>query len=270
MKVVIAIDSFKGSLTSLQAGNAAEEGIKKVYPDAEIFVRPVADGGEGTVDTLVSGLQGEKHTVNVTGPLGETVLAEYGIIDNHTAVIEMSAAAGITLVSPEKRNPLYTTTYGVGEIIIDAIKKNCRNFIIGIGDNAARAQIAERMQGVDWYTAVHPSAIVSKFGVSIGEGSAVMANAVVNPLAKIGAHCIVNTTAVVEHDNVIADCAHISVGAKLAGWVKVGKRCFIGVGSCVRDKISIGDDCIIGAGSAVVKHITEPGVYGGVPARKLK
>lgn len=147
--------------------------------------------------------------------------------------------------------------------------QNC-NFIIGIGDNAARAQIAERMQGVDWYTAVHPSAIVSKFGVSIGEGSAVMANAVVNPLAKIGAHCIVNTTAVVEHDNVIADCAHISVGAKLAGWVKVGKRCFIGVGSCVRDKISIGDDCIIGAGSAVVKHITEPGVYGGVPARKIK
>lgn len=136
MKVVIAIDSFKGSLTSLQAGNAAEEGIKKVYPDAEIFVRPVADGGEGTVDTLVSGLQGEKHTVNVTGPLGEPVLAEYGIIDNHTAVIEMSAAAGITLVSPEKRNPLYTTTYGVGEIIIDAIKKNCRNFIIGIGGSA--------------------------------------------------------------------------------------------------------------------------------------
>ena len=136
MKAVIAIDSFKGSLTSLQAGSAAEEGIKKVYPDAEIFVRPVADGGEGTVDTLVSGLQGEKHTVNVTGPLGEPVLAEYGIIDNHTAVIEMSAAAGITLVSPEKRNPLYTTTYGVGEIIIDAIKKNCRNFIIGIGGSA--------------------------------------------------------------------------------------------------------------------------------------
>lgn len=136
MKIVIAIDSFKGSLTSLQAGKAAEEGIKKVYPDAEVFVRPVADGGEGTVDTLVSGLQGEKHTVNVTGPLGERVQAEYGIIDNHTAVIEMSAAAGITLVTAKKRNPLYTTTYGVGEIIIDAIGKNCRNFIIGIGGSA--------------------------------------------------------------------------------------------------------------------------------------
>lgn len=136
MKVVIAIDSFKGSLTSLQAGEATSEGIKKIYRDAEIVIRPVADGGEGTVDTLVSGLKGERHIVDVTGPLGEIVQAEYGIVEQHTAVIEMSAAAGITLVPQEKRNPLYTTTYGVGEIIIDAIHNNCRNFIIGIGGSA--------------------------------------------------------------------------------------------------------------------------------------
>jgi len=136
MKVVVSIDSFKGSLTSIQAGNAAREGIKKVYPNAEILIRPVADGGEGTVDTLVDGLNGKKYIVNVCGPLGETVKAEYGIIDNNTAVIEMSAAAGITLVPEEKRNPLNTTTYGVGELIIDAINKGCRNFIIGIGGSA--------------------------------------------------------------------------------------------------------------------------------------
>lgn len=136
MKVVIAIDSFKGSLTSLEAGMAAKEGINKVYPDAEIFVRPVADGGEGTVDTLVDGLGGKKQRIAVVGPLGEIVQAEYGIIENNTAVIEMSAAAGITLVPEEKRNPLNTTTYGVGELIIDAINKGCRNFIVGIGGSA--------------------------------------------------------------------------------------------------------------------------------------
>lgn len=136
MKVIIAIDSFKGSLTSLQAGNAIREGIKRVYPNADTEVRPIADGGEGTVDTLVAGLQGEKMTARVTGPLGEKIQAQYGIVDGNTAVIEMSAAAGITLVLIEKRNPLITTTYGVGELIIDAIKKGCRNFIIGIGGSS--------------------------------------------------------------------------------------------------------------------------------------
>jgi len=136
MKVVVAIDSFKGSLTSLQAGNAICEGIKKAYPDAETMVRPIADGGEGTVDTLVAGLRGERKTASVTGPLGEKIQAQYGIVNGDTAVIEMSAAAGITLVPADKRNPLTTTTYGVGELIIDAINKGCRNFIIGIGGSS--------------------------------------------------------------------------------------------------------------------------------------
>ena len=135
MKIVIAIDSFKGSLSSVQAGEAARDGIKKVYPDADVTVRPIADGGEGTVDALVEGMGGSKVQVEVTGPLGAPVIAEYGVFGT-TAVMEMSAAAGITLVPAELRNPMNTTTYGVGEMIIDAVRKGCRNFIIGIGGSA--------------------------------------------------------------------------------------------------------------------------------------
>jgi len=147
--------------------------------------------------------------------------------------------------------------------------KNC-SFIIGIGDNAAREQFVERMQGVDWYTAIHPTAIISKLDTSIGEGSAIMANAMVCAGAHIGRHCIINTAADADHDTVMEDFSHISALSILAGRARIGKRSFMGVNSCVRDKIHIGDDCVIGAGSAVVKHITEPGVYVGVPVRKIK
>ena len=137
MKVVIAFDSFKGCMTSVQAGRAAAQGVKRVYTDAEICIRPLADGGEGTVEALISGMNGEFHTVKVSDPLGRPVKATYGIItETHTAVIEMSAAAGITLLSESERNPMNTTTYGVGEIIRDAIKNKCRKFIIGIGGSA--------------------------------------------------------------------------------------------------------------------------------------
>ncbi len=136
MKVVIAIDSFKGSLSTFQVGNAVAEGIKRVYPNAEITVSPLADGGEGTVDALTA-MGGKLIRIPVTGPMGKMVYATYGIMENHgTAVIEMSAAAGITLVSENERNPLNTTTYGVGELILDAVSKGCRNFIIGIGGSA--------------------------------------------------------------------------------------------------------------------------------------
>ena len=137
MKVVIAIDSFKGSLETLESGGAVAEGIKAVFPDAETVICPLADGGEGTVRAVTAALGGELCQVEVTGPLGESVIAEYGIISSERlAVLEMSAAAGITLVPEEKRNPLYTTTRGVGEMILDAISKGCRKFIIGIGGSA--------------------------------------------------------------------------------------------------------------------------------------
>ena len=137
MKVVVAIDSFKGSLSSMEAGNAAGNGVLRVFPDAEITVRPLADGGEGTVEAMVQGMEGKIQTVTVTGPLGKPVSCRYGIIERtNTAVIEMSGAAGITLLTPAERNPLKTTTYGVGEVIRDAIEKGCRDFIIGIGGSA--------------------------------------------------------------------------------------------------------------------------------------
>ena len=137
MRAVIAIDSLKGSLSSIEAGQAIAEGIKKADAKADVVIRPLADGGEGTVEALVCGMNGTLQHVKVTGPLGDPVVCEYGIIDEtKTAVIEMSGAAGITLVPDAKKNPLYTTTYGVGEVIRDAIEKGCRRFIVGIGGSA--------------------------------------------------------------------------------------------------------------------------------------
>lgn len=141
MNVTIAIDSFKGSLSSMEAGHAIEQGIRRVYPDASVSVRPLADGGEGTVEALTCGMGGQLETITVTGPLGRPVDCRYGIVESgytkeKTAVLEMSGAAGITLVPPDQRNPLRTTTYGVGEVILDAIKKGCRRFIVGIGGSA--------------------------------------------------------------------------------------------------------------------------------------
>lgn len=136
MKTVIAIDSFKGSLSSLEAGKAAAEGIRRVFPDADTVIRPVADGGEGTVGALVTGLGGEFIGTEAADPLGRRIKAVYGILPDNTAVIETAAASGLTLLSEEERDPMHTTTYGTGELILDAIRRGCREFIIGIGGSA--------------------------------------------------------------------------------------------------------------------------------------
>lgn len=135
MKVVIAVDSFKGSMTSLEAGNAAAEGVRRAFPQAEVCVRPLADGGEGTVEALTRGMGGALRTVRVEGPLGEPVDCAYGIV-GHTAVMEMAGAAGLPLVPPERRDPLKTSTFGVGQVVRDAIGQGCRRFLIGIGGSA--------------------------------------------------------------------------------------------------------------------------------------
>ena len=135
MKVVAAIDSFKGSMTSMEAGNAVKKGILAAKPDAEVVVNPLADGGEGTVDALIEGLGAKKIPVTVTGPLGEKVSCYYGFLEEtKSAVMEMASAAGITLVT--KKDPLRASTYGVGEMIADALKRGCKNFMIGIGGSA--------------------------------------------------------------------------------------------------------------------------------------
>ncbi len=136
MKVVAAIDSFKGSLTSIEAGQAAKEGILKAC-DAQVMIKPIADGGEGTTDSLVEGLGGTYREVWVTGPNGGKVNARYGMLsDGKTVVMEMAQAAGITLVPRGQLNPWCATSFGVGEMIRDAVQKGGRNFIIGIGGSA--------------------------------------------------------------------------------------------------------------------------------------
>ena len=137
MKIVIAPDSFKGSLTALEVANAIKEGVKRVMPEAEIDEVPMADGGEGTVQALVDATGGQIITEDVCDPLGNQIQADFGILgDGETAVIEMAAASGLPLVPEDKRNPMFTTTYGTGELIRAALKRGCRKLIVGIGGSA--------------------------------------------------------------------------------------------------------------------------------------
>ena len=137
MKFVIAPDSFKESMTAKAAAVAIQAGLQKIYPDADYELVPMADGGEGTVQSLVDATEGEIITADVQNPLDETVSAFYGVLgDQQTAVIEMSAASGIQLVTTETKNPLITTTYGTGQLIKDALDRGMRRFIIGLGGSA--------------------------------------------------------------------------------------------------------------------------------------
>lgn len=151
MNIVIAIDSFKGSLSSMEAGEAIGEGIRRVNPEESITICPLADGGEGTVEALVHGMKGTLLSITVTDPLGKPVNCAYGIIEHtKTAIIEMSGAAGITLVPETEKNPMQTTTYGVGEVIKDAITRGCRRFIIGIGGSATNDGGAGMLQALGY------------------------------------------------------------------------------------------------------------------------
>ncbi|MBN2657714.1 MAG: glycerate kinase [Spirochaetales bacterium] len=137
MKIVVAADSFKGSLTSAELAEAVESGVRRIYPECDVVKVPVADGGEGTVQALVDGTGGLYRTVRVKDPLGKDVTALYGITgDGMTAVIEMASASGLPLVPDQERNPMKTGTYGTGELIRDALVKGCRKFLIGIGGSA--------------------------------------------------------------------------------------------------------------------------------------
>ena len=141
------------------------------------------------------------------------------------------------------------------------------DFIIGIGSSAIRKKIAEEYD-INWVTLIHPSAQIA-VNVSIGRGTVVMAGAVVNVCATVGEQCIINTCAVVEHDNVIEDYVHISPNVALGGTVFVGKSTHIGIGASVCNNINICGDCMIGAGAVVSKNIVESGTYIGVPAKKV-
>ncbi len=141
-------------------------------------------------------------------------------------------------------------------------------FVITVGNAAARERIAGMLTDVKWYTAIHPTAVISETDTKIGCGTVVMANAVINSGAHIGNHCIVNTGAIIEHDNELCDFVHASVGVKLGGTVCVGKGTWIGIGTTVNNNVKICGNCMIGAGAVVIKDINEPGTYIGVPVRK--
>ncbi len=137
MKITVAPDSFKGSLTALEAAQAIGRGLRAVVPGLELELVPMADGGDGTVQALVDATGGRLETRTVCGPLGEPVEATFGILgDGQTAVVEMAAASGLVLVPPERRDPLQTTTFGTGELIRHALDLGCRKLIVGIGGSA--------------------------------------------------------------------------------------------------------------------------------------
>lgn len=149
---------------------------------------------------------------------------------------------------------------------VECLNDGNTDFVIGIGNNALRKMIVETYN-VNWVSIIHPSAQIG-FDAEIGKGTVVMANAVVNVCAKIGEHCIINTGAIVEHDNVIENYAHISPNVALGGTVRIGSLTHVGIGATVKNNTEICSDCTIGAGAVVIKSIKEPGTYVGVPIRK--
>ena len=170
MKIVIAPQGFKGNLSALQVARAIVSGIKRVLPDAVTTIKPMADGGEGTVPALVDATGGKIMTKEVTDPLGGRVTAHWGLLsDKVTGVIEMAAASGLPLVPPEKRNPLVTTTYGTGELILAALESGCRKLIIGIGGSATNDGGAGMAQALG-------AKLVDSKGTALPFGGAALAN----------------------------------------------------------------------------------------------
>jgi glycerate kinase len=169
MRILIAPQSLKGSLTAAEAGQAIAHGVRAIYTEAEIDIVPVADGGEGTVQALVDATGGKIIQQTVTGPLGEPVPAFFGLLgDGRTAAIEMAACAGLPLVPPERRNPRITTTYGVGELIMAALDYGSRHFIIGIGGSATNDGGAGLVQALG-------ASLLTNEGTAIARGGAALA-----------------------------------------------------------------------------------------------
>ncbi len=167
-KIIIAIDSFKGCLTSAEAGKAAEKGIKSINPSCHTSVIPIADGGEGLLDVLITATKGKYITLSAHGPLMKMAKTHYGLSGNgRTAIIEMAAISGLPLVPIEQRNPMLTTTFGTGELIKDALNKGCRNFIIGIGGSATNDAGLGMLQALGFR-------FLDKSGHTLGTGGQIM------------------------------------------------------------------------------------------------
>lgn len=194
------------------------------------------------------------------------------IIDLIEATIGKNCCGDITNVELLDDNiPLGTVISGkrvVGKISDCMDYPEDRKFVIGIGDNHKRKEIAEKYL-LPYVTLVHPTAVIGK-NVSLGKGTVVLANAVIGCESRIGEHCIINTAATIDHECVIQGFAHISPGAHLGGGVEVGEESWIGIGGCVKNNTFIGGKCTIGAGGVVVRDIEYSGTYIGIPAKPVK
>lgn len=172
MKILIAVDSYKGSLTSLEAGQAIQAGIQNVSATHETEVTPIADGGEGILSVMLHTLGGKVQTIPVHNPCMELIEAEYGIsTDGKTAFIEMANASGLPLLQDFQRNPMETTTYGTGELIRDALEKGCKEFIIGIGGSATNDAGTGMLQALGYR-------FLDKDGNPLGQGGKILENIV--------------------------------------------------------------------------------------------
>lgn len=172
MKILIAVDSYKGSLTSLEAGQAIQAGIQNVSDIHNIEIIPIADGGEGILSVMLHTLGGKVQTIPVHNPCMELIEAEYGIsTDGKTAFIEMANASGLPLIPKSRRNPMETTTYGTGELIRDALEKGCRKFIIGIGGSATNDAGTGMLQALGYR-------FLDKDGNPLGQGGKILENIV--------------------------------------------------------------------------------------------
>lgn len=183
MKVVIACDSFKGCLTSREAGEAAAEGVRLAMPEAETIVVPVADGGEGTVEAIADALGGRIVNVSVDGPLGAPTEAYYAI-SRETAVIEVAAACGLTFVDESGRNPMIATTYGVGQLIRDAILSGCRRFLIGLGGSATNDAGVGMLRALGWRFFNSDGLEIGRYAGEVGRISRIDTSMVMPELAE--------------------------------------------------------------------------------------
>ncbi|MFS1948426.1 glycerate kinase [Vibrio lentus] len=188
MKIVIAPDSFKESLSAVSVAACIEKGFREIFPDADYVTLPLADGGEGTVDVLLQGLAGQKRTHQVEGPLGELVSAEWAMLEpsaqnpNKTALIEIAAASGLDLLSPEQRDPLVASSFGTGQLILEAIEQGAQTIILGLGGSATNDGGAGIVQALG-------GRLLDRNGQEIGRGGAVLAELASIALTGLDSRC---------------------------------------------------------------------------------
>ena len=188
MKIVIAPDSFKESLTAVSVAACIEKGFREIFPDADYVTLPLADGGEGTVDVLLQGLPGQKRTLQVEGPLGDKVHAEWAMLEpselnpNKTALIEIAAASGLDLLSPEMRNPLIASSFGTGQLILEAIEQGAKTIILGLGGSATNDGGAGIVQALG-------GRLLDKKGQDLSRGGAALAELASIDLSTVDASC---------------------------------------------------------------------------------